>query len=342
VQTSHHIITDAQSWVVFVNDLARSYERRIEGIEQAPPAAIQFADYAIWARQLWTPDSHKLQRAVDWWAHSLRHSAPPPPLALAIEPLRRRQRAKANEDGGSEVAWGLDGAVSERLEKLGRNVGASYFSVRFACVVPVLSALTGYRSLPLPVVFTDRTRPVLEGLFGAMANALPVIVDYDPDQSFRGLIEAVQRRLIEQLANGNIPQPLLLAELRKRGLDLPWSYNAVHLTTPVPPAYFAGLTLTWRDAEPYPPVRGLTFLFNELNEQEGCRIAFNPDMYDAASITELASYIVAFVTAAVNEPDTHVGSLVAAAGIPVVAKATARPQIDENQRRGDVALSSGA
>ena len=78
----HHIVSDLWSMEIFFRDLGRWYEYRL-GKATEPPASppVQYADYALWQRQLLGGD--RLRPQLDYWLKQLENA--PPVLELPTD-----------------------------------------------------------------------------------------------------------------------------------------------------------------------------------------------------------------------------------------------------------------
>ena len=139
-RVNHHIISDAWSWKVYFHELALVYEAKLRG--EAPPLPefepLQYGDYAAWQRQALHPGGPAFQETVEWWSRRFSD-----PLRQRELPFRRFWRSRRASPADGLIWWGVDPAISRRLDQVGREAGATYYLVRLAAFVALLAAKAG-------------------------------------------------------------------------------------------------------------------------------------------------------------------------------------------------------
>ena len=92
VVVMHHIISDAWSNRIIIDEFAARYRARVEGLTSSlPPLAIQYADYALWQRN-WLEAGEK-ERQLTYWRSQLGEEHP----VLQL-PASRLSGYTANDD----------------------------------------------------------------------------------------------------------------------------------------------------------------------------------------------------------------------------------------------------
>ncbi len=312
----HHIAGDGWSMAPLARDVARAYEARIDG--QAPawePLPVQYADYALWQRDLLgdeaDPDS-LLSRQVAYWRERL--DALPDQLELPFD----RPRPAVASHRGDHLVFELDAGVHRGLVTLARESGASVFMVVQAAFAALLSRMGAGTDIPIGSPVAGRTDEALEDLVGYFINTLVLRTDVSGDPTFRELVERVRETDLEAFGNQDVPFEHLVEVLNPvRSMSRHPLFQVMLTFQNNAQADFRlpGLSFTGEPTGYGTAKFDLQLSVHEQQDIEGAPAGlvgvfeFATDLFDRVSVEGLVERFGGLLSAVVADPDVRVGGL---------------------------------
>ncbi|MEU8603923.1 amino acid adenylation domain-containing protein [Streptomyces parvulus] len=304
--TVHHIAADGWSMGPLAQDLAAAYAARIS--DRAPrwtPLPVQYADYALWQRDLLggpdDPDSVHARQLAHW-----RTALADAPVELPLP--ADRPRPEIGSGRGGNVALPLTGSDGRRLAELARGEGASTFMALHAVLAALLDRFGAGEDIVVGSPVAGRTDEALAGLVGFFVNTLTLRVRTEGDPSFRALLDRVREADLAAYAHQDLPFESLVEDLAPpRSLSRhPLFQVMLSLNNAGRPALdLPGLHAEVRGVDTAAAKFDLSFNFSEQpgeGELAG-ELEFARDLFDDATARGLADAFVALLRLVVADPD---------------------------------------
>ncbi|MEV5595225.1 non-ribosomal peptide synthase/polyketide synthase [Streptomyces sp. NPDC052496] len=309
----HHIAADGWSLAPLWRDVATAYEARTGG--RAPEwdaLPVQYADFALWQRDVLAPGSDLVKRQIAFWQQEL--AGLPGEVALPYD----RPRPAAGGHRGAVVPFRWDAEVHGRVVELARARGASVFMVVQAALAALLTRLGAGTDIPLGTPVAGRGDAVLDDVVGFFVNTLVLRTDTSGDPSFRVLLDRVRETDLRAYAHQDVPFERLVEALNP---DRTAGRNPLfHVALAMNSTDRAGHGLPGVEAEEVHLSTGaakmdLTIAVRERRDAgrapagiEG-EAEFRTDLFDPATVEGLLARLRRLLEAALADPDRTIGSL---------------------------------
>ncbi|MFE9561582.1 condensation domain-containing protein [Streptomyces sp. NPDC006487] len=207
----HHIATDGWSIAPLLRDLGEAYEARRSG---RPPAwralPVQYADYALWQRELLADPAGLL----GFWKAAL--DGMPARTVLPVD----RPRPAEPSGRAVTVSAELDPAAHRALLSLARGRRASLFMVARAALAAALSAAGAGEDLAIGTPVAGRPDQDLHDLVGCFVNSLVLRTDLSGDPAVGAFVERVRDTDLAAFDHQDLPFDVLVEQLAEPGRAL--------------------------------------------------------------------------------------------------------------------------
>lgn len=302
--TMHHIVTDAVSLEVLMEELTTVYDAYSSGLE-SPLAELplQYGDYAAWQRD-WLQGS-VLSEQLRYWREQLS--------GLSILHLPTDYiRPAASTYRGSGQSFELPQSLSMGLEKLSQQEGATLFMTTLAAFAVLLSRYSGQTDIAIGTHVAGRNRAELERLIGFFVNTLVLRADLSGNPGFREALRRMREVALEAYAHQEVPFERLVEELHpERDLSRNPLFQVSFQLLKSPGQNEETTNSSSRSVD----IERETSMFDlglELWETAGGlkgSIEYSTDLFEAETIKRMLGHYRQLLESAVANPDTPVSQL---------------------------------
>jgi amino acid adenylation domain-containing protein len=301
----HHAVSDGWSVGVLLRELGALYGAYAEGREAGlSPLAIQYGDFALWQRG-WLA-GEVLEGQLAFWRDAL--AALPERLELPTD----RPRPAVRGDLGGAVPVALGRELSEAVDRLARERGATPFMVLLAAFQALLGRWAGQGDLAVGSPVANRTHAATEDLIGFFVNTLVLRGDLTGDPAFAALLDRSRETALAAYAHQDLPFEKLVEELRpERSLAHTPLFQVMLVLQNAP---MGSLALPGLDLEPLPeesPAAKFDLTLTLVDEVEGRSgsLDFRRDLFDRATAERMVGHLGTLLAGAVAHPEARLSEL---------------------------------
>ncbi|UNY98309.1 amino acid adenylation domain-containing protein [Zhouia spongiae] len=286
----HHIISDAWSASILINEITQLYEAFISGrpspLKELP---IQYGDYSIWQREYL--EGELLQKQSKYWKGKLEGVS-------ILELPTDKPRPKEQTFNGDRLPIHLNKDVTDKLNRLSRENDATLFMTLLSIFKILLHKYTGESDICVGSPIANRTREEVEGLIGLFVNTLALRSDVNTELSFNEFLGRVKQTTLEAYENQDLPFEKVVDMLEpERNLSYSPLFQVMMVlqNNPEGELKFSGLNVESVGIESTISKFEITLDFTETEKGLYGGIEYNTDLFDSDTIERMANHFKVLV-----------------------------------------------
>src|SRR5215469_1571184 len=306
----HHSAADGGSVAPLLEDLAHAYRARLGG--SAPvfaPLPVQYADYALWQRELLGEESdpHSLIRQqILHWRDRLRDL----PVEISLPTDHPRPLSATCRAGSLPLA--IPVALLTALKARTQEAGATLFMGLEAALAALLSRLGAGSDIPVGTVVAARPEASLDRLVGFFVNTLVLRNDLSGDPTFATLLERTLGLCLTAYTHQELPFERLVEILDPpRALGRQPLFQSMLVLNPEQPVHFhaPGLTPEPLTLSAAAAKFDLCFTFTEGGGELQGVLEYNAELFDADTAQALSARFLSLLEQLCAEPQRPLSRL---------------------------------
>ncbi|WP_438281610.1 amino acid adenylation domain-containing protein, partial [Pseudomonas alabamensis] len=309
VLTQHHIVSDAWSMRVMVDELVTLYGAFVEGRPADLPAlAVQSVDHAVWQRQ-WM-EAGERERQLHYW--TLQLDGEQPVLALPTD----RPRPARRSDRGGRLELSLEAGLVEGLRHLARQQGVTLFTLLLASFQTLLHRYSGQEDIRVGVPVANRNRVETERLIGFFVNTLVLKAVAQPTLAFTALLQQVRKTVLQAQSHQDLPFEHLVEALQPNRdmahsplFQVLFNHQGGEDAVLEQVRTLPGLAVQRMSWDSQTAQFDLTLETVETVEGLEALLVYATDLFDLGTVKRLARHWQNLLRALVADPDQRIGSL---------------------------------
>lgn len=305
--TVHHIAFDLWSLVILLQELFLVYAADAAGMPPPlPRLEAQYGDYVQWQDSL----LHGPRGDALWtyWRQCLAGDLPV--MNLPTD----RPHPPVQTFAGAVQAFRLEADLTARLKQLARGEGVTLFMVLMAAYQVLLHRYSGQDDLLVGTPMLGRSRPEHRGLIGYFANPVVVRSDLSGNPPFTTYLQQVRQAVIGAIEHQDFPFPLLVERLN---LVRDPARSPLFQTLFVLGKSQIGNDVQETGALPLEPLPlaqqagqfELQMEIDEVGDALFGYLKYNTDLFDAATIDQMAGHFQRLVEGIVQDPACPIDTL---------------------------------
>ncbi len=303
--TLHHIITDAWSVGIFVQEIITRYTALVKrtplAIAELP---IQYFDFAAWQENFLKSD--RVQKQLAFWRDTLQD------LPSALELPTDFPRPPVQTHHGAHIPFKLSSTLSQKIIELSKKNSVTLFMTLLAVYHVFLYRYSGQSDFGIGAPLANRHYKGSENLIGLFINTVVMRPRLEVSQSFEEFLKNIKSFSLDAFSNNDVPFEMIVKELNpQREL----SHNPLFQVlfdfrnTPRPAPDFPDLKIDIIEQESGTVKFDLVLSMEQTSDGLNGIFGFNTDLFKRETIQKLIGYFTTLVKNIVENPAQPISGL---------------------------------
>jgi amino acid adenylation domain-containing protein len=317
--TIHHIVIDGFSLGIILDELRSLYEAENTGrVISLPAIKYQYQDFVQWQRN--TLASSVGDELWNYWREQLAGELPI--LKLPTD----RSRPPIQSYRGASHTFELNPELTSVLREMAKAQGATLYMTLLTAFQVLLYRLSGQEDIIVGAPIEGRSQPQFAETVGFFVNMLALRVNLAGNPSFSQLLTQVRQTVLDAITHQDYPSTLLIERSQlNRDPSLPGlfrvSFNLFKVSE-IAQDYelsvsdktkiredWGGLTLESFVIPQQEGQNDLVFDMMETTESLIGILRYNTDLFDATTISRIASHFQTLLPGIIANPQQQIASL---------------------------------
>ncbi|MGF0248160.1 amino acid adenylation domain-containing protein, partial [Rhodococcus erythropolis] len=312
----HHISADGFSMSPLTRDVMIAYEAHAHGGEpQWTPLPVQYADFALWQREILGSGDDPgsvITEQLAYWRRAL--SGAPDLLELPLD----RDRPTQQSFHGSRIHFSISSDLHRRIRDVSRQQESTAFMTVHAALALLLARLGSTDDIVIGTPIAGRGDRALDDLVGMFVGTLALRTQVDPAQSFRELVAHCREVDLAAFAHSDVPFERVVDAVGPKRSSAYAPISSVSLefqNNDRPILKLAGLEVRGIDPELEVVKVDLEFLLAEEYDDRGApggmsgAVDFATDLFDPGTVSGFADMFVRVLEAVTRNPQVPIGDI---------------------------------
>ncbi len=306
--TVHHIVADAGSMQLFVQEVVQAYDAIERGeMPVQPELTLQYADFATWQQQ-WLQGG-RLQISLNYWQQQLAG------IPALLELPSDRPRPAVQQFRGAVHRCTLNAELTTRLRQFSQQSHSTLFMTLLTGLAILFHRYSGSDDIAIGSPIANRPQAELEPLIGCFANTLVLRTDLSGNPSVTTLMYRVRDMAMAAYTHQDIPFEQVIEALQpERSLSHSPLFQVMLVLQNLPPTPHAPRPTPSRqwhrlDSNSGSTKFDLTWMLTETPEGIIIRLEYDTALFDASTMQRMSHHFETILQAMVQSPEHPIATL---------------------------------